>query len=128
MPRPDFETLARAHGAQPARYTGDTPRPKGAAPDRVAGHLGPETYKERERRRLAIGIHPAGVAAIATAGPAAGETCRTCANCVARSDTAGTYHKCLLQRERWTGGRATDILVRWPACEKWVPRVTDEVG
>lgn len=123
MPQPSIDELRARYGVQPAAYMGDsTPRRKGSPPNREAGKLGPETYKERERRRLATGIHPSGVAAIATAAPASGEHCATCGNCVERGQTAGTYYKCLLQQEKWTGGRATDILRRWPACERWVKR------
>lgn len=50
-------------------------------------------------------------------GPA-GETCGSCAS-LARVRLASTYHKCALARERWTGGKATDVLVRSPACKRW---------
>lgn len=48
-----------------------------------------------------------------------GETCKTCKHCVRRAFTAGTYHKCLLMRASWTGGKSSDILVRSPACRMW---------
>lgn len=79
-----------------------------------------ETFQEREARLLAAGFHPSGIGTLATGrDEGAGETCRTCSWCVVRGGVAGTYHKCGLQRATWTGGRAKDILVRWPACKKW---------
>lgn len=50
-------------------------------------------------------------------GPA-GETCGSCRHHVILS-YAKSYHKCELTRAKWTGGTATDIRVRWPACSKW---------
>jgi hypothetical protein len=47
-----------------------------------------------------------------------GETCGTCKHHVAKL-MSKTYHKCGLNRGMWTGGRATDILTRSPACSKW---------
>lgn len=47
-----------------------------------------------------------------------GETCKTCANSVANR-MAKTYWKCRLIEYRWTGGRATDILINSPACRGW---------
>lgn len=47
-------------------------------------------------------------------GPA-GETCGSCKHCA----SGNRYSKCALNRARWTHGRATDILVRSPACRHW---------
>lgn len=47
-----------------------------------------------------------------------GETCGSCTHHVIKS-MGKRYHKCLLTRPCWTGGKATDILVRAPACSKW---------
>lgn len=43
------------------------------------------------------------------------ETCGTCAHTV----DFGRFKKCGLVRGAWTHGRATDILVRTPACRRW---------
>lgn len=51
-------------------------------------------------------------------GPA-GETCRTCTHKVMQGGVAGHYLKCGLNRAHWTGGYATDIRARDPACAKW---------
>lgn len=58
-----------------------------------------------------------GYAAAPGSGPA-GETCGSCSHHAIRR-YAKSYHKCELTRACWTGGRATDILVRAPACHKW---------
>ena len=50
-----------------------------------------------------------------------GETCKTCNNCY-RKQMAGVFYKCLLTKAKWTGGQATDILIRSPACKFWEPR------
>jgi hypothetical protein len=60
---------------------------------------------------------PAGYGGIPGTGPA-GETCGSCRHHY-RNRLAKTYHKCILARFKWTGGRASDILVRSPACSKW---------
>lgn len=50
----------------------------------------------------------------------AGETCGSCARCRYKAGHAKRYYKCALTPD--TAGPATDIRVRWPACEKWEPR------
>jgi ribosomal protein L37AE/L43A len=50
-----------------------------------------------------------------------GETCKTCAHSHAVR-LAKTYWKCRRIEHRWTGGRATDILIGSPACRGWEPR------
>lgn len=60
---------------------------------------------------------PRGYAALPGTGPV-GETCGSCAH-HAVVQHAKLYHKCGLMRRVWTGGRATDILVRSAACAKW---------
>ena len=50
-------------------------------------------------------------------GPA-GETCGSCAH-LYRRQMAKVYHKCELNRAKWSGGGKTDVKVRDPACEKW---------
>jgi ribosomal protein L37AE/L43A len=58
-----------------------------------------------------------GYADIPGTGPK-GETCGTCAHHVIKR-MAGTYHKCYLCANIWTGGGATDIKVRAAACSFW---------
>jgi hypothetical protein len=62
---------------------------------------------------------PNGYAAPPGTGPA-GETCKSCEHGVRVSaNTAGTYRKCLLTKDNWTGGPGSDILFRSPACRLW---------
>lgn len=51
-------------------------------------------------------------------GPA-GETCRSCANCVRCPYHGKNYYKCAILRHRWTSGPGTDIKLKSPACEWW---------
>ncbi len=53
-------------------------------------------------------------------GPA-GQTCGTCMY-LHRRHSAGTYLKCWLMREYWTGGAGTDIKAGSPACRYWVEK------
>lgn len=47
-----------------------------------------------------------------------GETCKTCRHLtVNRNPTVKTYYKCRLGAI--TGGPATDVRLRWPACGRW---------
>lgn len=62
-------------------------------------------------------IEPRGYAAPPGTGPA-GETCKTCTHLTYKA-LGKNYPKCLLREATWTGGRATDILVNAPACQKW---------
>ena len=50
-------------------------------------------------------------------GPA-GETCGSCKHHVCKR-MAKDYHKCGRARHLWTGGPASDIRVRSPACIGW---------
>lgn len=45
-----------------------------------------------------------------------GKTCKTCVHAVKRWGGNKTYHKCLLNQNRWTAGLATDIRLKDPAC------------
>ena len=47
-----------------------------------------------------------------------GETCGSCRH-KRRMSMANTWHKCELVQFGWTGGEATDIRLRTPACSKW---------
>jgi hypothetical protein len=60
---------------------------------------------------------PRGYAAAPGTGPA-GETCGTCRH-LARHHCARSYPKCRLMEAVWTGGAATDVRVRSPACRRW---------
>lgn len=75
----------------------------------------------QERRKVFPKSHknpvPRGYAAAPGTGPA-GETCGSCQHHVERC-YAKIYHKCELMRDYWTGGGATDIRVRSPACSRW---------
>jgi hypothetical protein len=64
-------------------------------------------------------VQPRGYGGKPGTGPK-GETCGTCKNCY-RKRMSKTYTKCLLAQAAWTGGRATDILARTAACDKWEP-------
>lgn len=47
-----------------------------------------------------------------------GETCGSCRHLV-RKQLANIYRKCGLCRPWWTGGGATDVKARSPACSRW---------
>ena len=70
-----------------------------------------------ERRRMKGGTRANGYAALPGSGPA-GETCGSCEH-LYRNRMAKTYYKCSLMERGWTGGKATDVLVRAPACRNW---------
>lgn len=82
-------------------------------------------HQSRESRRLAVGVHPSGLALLAR------PPCGRCGDCGHRRrvpSRAGVPHnKCALARDTWTQGRATDVLLRWPACARWV-RAGDDKG
>lgn len=84
----------------------------------------PERPKIERRSR---GGAAAGYAAKPGTGPV-GETCNTCAHCRLRVARNGRhYYKCALMIGQWTQGRATDVVLRSPACAKWqrgIPQVT----
>lgn len=61
---------------------------------------------------------PNGYAMRPGTGPS-GETCSTCAHCRQRCNTKNAYYKCWLTYGNWTNGRASDVLLRSPACAKW---------
>ena len=83
----------------------------GEAPDQPmpGTRRGPKGGKNYVRQR--------GYAAMPGTGPA-GETCATCKNCARFRKWA----KCRLIERKWTGGRATDVLMRSPACSRWERR------
>lgn len=84
----------------------------------------PERALTPQERRLlfrTLAKKNSGYAAPPGTGPA-GETCKTCANYTHRDNVAGSYRKCWLMRDVWTGGPGTDILARSPACSRWEAR------
>jgi hypothetical protein len=64
-------------------------------------------------------VEPRGYAAMPGTGPQ-GKQCRHCAHYTHQSGVAGNFPKCGANQARWTGGRASDILARAPACSKFV--------
>jgi len=70
--------------------------------------------------RLAQGQHPLGHAALANNG----ETCGTCSHRRMNDLRSGRYWKC--NQVRMTGGPASDIRLKWPACMRWCPGVTTD--
>lgn len=69
------------------------------------------------RKRKRVEPLPRGHAALSGTGPE-GETCGSCAN-LFRNRMPKTYLKCGLMEAYWTGGRATDVRARDPACRRW---------
>jgi hypothetical protein len=78
---------------------------------------GPAMTPAERRKMTRRATVPNGYATPPGTGPE-GETCRSCVHHMIIWH-AKAYHKCGLLRQVWTGGRATDILVRSPACSKW---------
>jgi hypothetical protein len=74
-------------------------------------------FPKSPRGRSRSNPMPRGYAAEPGTGPA-GETCGSCRHHAERW-LARTYHKCGLMSAYWTGGGATDIRVRSPACSRW---------
>lgn len=72
-------------------------------------------YKQRQAYAEAHGYHPlAGDRLLETPG----HTCGDCGHCFA-NDCAKRYYKC---DRNATGGPATDVRLRWPACRHWEPK------
>lgn len=69
-------------------------------------------------RRLHRTPRPHGHKAAPGTGPR-GETCATCKFVVRVQLASKCVFKCGLMRRHWTGGRATDVLARDPACGFW---------
>lgn len=74
----------------------------------------PSTRETKVAGNIAAGRHPHN--ALPLRQPP-GETCGSCVHKRKTPMTAGTYYKCDLGG--MSRGPATDIRVRWPACEKW---------
>jgi hypothetical protein len=75
------------------------------------------TPAERRKLKGRSSPVPNGHAARPGSGPE-GETCGSCSH-LYRNRMSKTYLKCSLMRARWTGGGATDVRARDPACLKW---------
>ena len=86
----------------------DAPKPV-QEPSQMPLMILPESASKRWKIR--------GHAAMPGTGPN-GETCRSCLHSVCKS-LAKNYWKCELAKARWTGGGATDVRLRDPACAKW---------
>jgi hypothetical protein len=100
-----------------------------AEPMLFAGYPDPPAQTTGEKLRAAVevtiarGFHPlAGAPLYGEQQDGGGETCGTCAHRFYKGGTARGYPKCALGPI--TGGPATDVLARWPACWKW-QAVTD---
>lgn len=63
-------------------------------------------------------VEPRGYAGMPGTGPA-GQTCHDCAHYRTVAGGSRTFPKCALNRAKWTGGRASDILARAPACSRF---------
>lgn len=72
-------------------------------------------------------VEPRGYAAMPGTGPA-DKQCRHCAHYAHQGGVAGSYPKCAANRARWTGGRASDILAKAPACSKFKDPTRDGDG
>lgn len=87
------------------------------------GHDAPEsTYQGQRKKPLGPQggkhyVEPRGYGGIPGTGPE-GRQCRHCAH-YCQIQLAKRYPKCALTRATWTGGRATDILARSPACSRF---------
>jgi hypothetical protein len=71
-------------------------------------------------RRLATDQHPLGHARLAHNG----ETCATCSHRRMNDMRAGRYWKC--NQVPMTGGPASDIRLKWPACVRWAQGVSSD--
>lgn len=68
------------------------------------------TYREKQQGSFARGIHPMTGQPLRTDGT----TCGTCTFLLERDGNTKTYFKC--ERSKPTGGPATDVRKKWPAC------------
>lgn len=81
--------------------------------------LSPEARRNADNNALIEkGVHPATRRALLGDG----SRCRTCAHARGQGGVAGSYLKCLLHTRGVTGGPATDIRGKWPACLLYEPR------
>lgn len=90
-----------------------------AAPIRQIGLFSGAPERARIERR-SRGGSAQGYAAKPGTGPV-NETCGSCIHCRIRTlrGSDRRVHKCHLLIGQWTYGRATDVLLRSPACARW---------
>ena len=69
---------------------------------------------QRQKLKLANGLHPTGNGAIDTA-----HTCGECVHCVLRSNGNRHWHKCDASHLGTSSSAASDIRISWPACPKF---------
>ena len=62
-----------------------------------------------------------GHAAMPGTGPK-DQTCGSCGSMMRKTSAAKTYTKCSRTQSKWTGGAATDVRLKDPACSKWTRR------
>lgn len=77
----------------------------------------------RNRAALEAGIHPATRRLLRPEGG----TCGTCAHHV-EVVRSRRYHKCDAHRYGLSASVASDVRVRWPACELWAPAADPPTG
>ena len=81
------------------------------------------TYQDRRRLNALAGLHPLNGLPLYIERDDPMRTCGECSHCYIRQcDSRRNFHKCDTEPE--TGGRATDLRLDWPACEKFKPRST----
>ena len=81
--------------------------------DYPPGWYRPSKSSARQNLNVARGLHPMGMR-LGNLHEFA--SCGNCRHHVSRSYSR-TYHKC--SKTRQSGGPATDIRLKWPACELW---------
>lgn len=86
----------------------------GAAPEYNTAPVPGAPRKRREPK-------PNGYGGIPGTGPE-GKACRDCKHLVRRTPGYRTFLKCGLNRANWTGGRASDIHAKAPACSRFEAR------
>ena len=83
--------------------------------DLFGNEITTEQAREIEHKGKRKPTQPKGNAAPIGSGPD-GETCKTCKHAYFHRGSK-RYYKCDLVRA--TGGPATDIRLKWPACARW---------
>lgn len=75
-------------------------------------------------QRVLRGIHPNGRAL----APWPGARCGNCRNAVRTEEHSSTFWKCAAFVSEWTAGPASDLRLKWRACDRWVPGPNGRVG
>lgn len=81
------------------------------------------TLSKEQKRHVAAGRHPMGFAWLFEDRKK--PSCRECVH-ARRHTRANSWWKCHHPALKLTGGRGTDIRVRWPACAEFVARDSRE--